>query len=229
MNKLNKQGIFALLAPLRWAIVMGIIYSISSGQYLVLSLWGYVLIYAFSGVMANLWIASKDPNLMNQRGVIKEDTLKYDKILMLIFLIGFVIVMPLVAGLDARAHGIVLGMQSYMIGLIVFLISVIISLKAMLENPFFENLIRLQTDRNHKVIDTGIYRFVRHPGYLGMLLGVLAQPILLRSRLAFWISILLMILVVLRTHKEDEFLEKHLEGYRAYKEKVKDLLIPFIW
>lgn len=229
MNRLNKHGIYALLAPLVRALIMVIVYSISSGQFFVLSLWVYVLVYAFSGVMSNLWVSSKNPELMNQRGIIKKDAEKWDKVLMFVFLIGFVIIMPLLAGLDARAHGLVLGMQSYVIGLIVFLISVIIALKAMLVNPFFDNLVRLQTDRNQYVVDTGIYRFIRHPGYLSMILAVLAHPILLRSRVSFWISLLLMITVVLRAHKEDEFLEKNLDGYLDYTQKVKDLLIPYIW
>ena len=33
-------------------------------------------------------------------------------------------------------------------------------------NKFFEPTVRIQTDRGHKVIDTGPYAIVRHPGYV---------------------------------------------------------------
>ena len=32
-------------------------------------------------------------------------------------------------------------------------------------NKFFEPSVRIQTDRGHRVIDTGPYAFIRHPGY----------------------------------------------------------------
>jgi protein-S-isoprenylcysteine O-methyltransferase Ste14 len=36
---------------------------------------------------------------------------------------------------------------------------------AVVANPFFSEVVRIQTDRGHTVVSTGPYRFVRHPGY----------------------------------------------------------------
>lgn len=36
----------------------------------------------------------------------------------------------------------------------------------MVVNPFFEKTVRIQTDRGHRVIDTGPYAYMRHPGYM---------------------------------------------------------------
>ena len=48
-------------------------------------------------------------------------------------------------------------------------------------NKFFEPTVRIQTDRGHKVIDTGPYAIIRHPGYaLGFLL-FLGMPLALGS------------------------------------------------
>jgi protein-S-isoprenylcysteine O-methyltransferase Ste14 len=38
-------------------------------------------------------------------------------------------------------------------------------------NKFFEPTVRLQADRGQRVIDTGPYAVVRHPGYLWTALG----------------------------------------------------------
>ena len=37
-------------------------------------------------------------------------------------------------------------------------------------------MVRIQTDRGHKVIDTGPYAIVRHPGYVGGILFCVGPP-----------------------------------------------------
>ena len=48
-------------------------------------------------------------------------------------------------------------------------------------NKFFEPSVRIQTDRGHKVIDTGPYAIVRHPGYAFGFLFFLGMPLALGS------------------------------------------------
>ena len=44
--------------------------------------------------------------------------------------------------------------------------------RAMIVNRFFSAVIRIQDDRGHRVIDSGPYAVIRHPGYAGMIAGV---------------------------------------------------------
>ena len=48
-------------------------------------------------------------------------------------------------------------------------------------NKFFEPTVRIQTDRGHKVVDTGPYAIVRHPGYVSAFLAFLGMPLALGS------------------------------------------------
>ncbi len=100
---------------------------------------------------------------------------------------------------------------------------------AMIHNPHFEKEVRIQTDRAHQVIAAGPYRFVRHPGYLGSLLGYLCFPLILGSALAFIGAILCMTGTVVRANLEDRTLRQELDGYQAYAHEVRYRLIPFIW
>ena len=59
-------------------------------------------------------------------------------------------------------------------------------------NKFFEPPVRIQTDRGHKVIDTGPYAIVRHPGYAFGFLFFLGMPLALGS---LWALIPAMLLV----------------------------------
>jgi protein-S-isoprenylcysteine O-methyltransferase Ste14 len=52
---------------------------------------------------------------------------------------------------------------------------------AMRTNTFFSTVVRIQAERGHHVIDTGPYRYVRHPGYVAMIGSILATPLVLGS------------------------------------------------
>ena len=58
---------------------------------------------------------------------------------------------------------------------------------------------------------------------------LLAMPLVLASPLSFLIMLLYIPLIAKRIKNEEEVLEKGLEGYKEYKQKVKYKVIPFIW
>jgi protein-S-isoprenylcysteine O-methyltransferase Ste14 len=99
----------------------------------------------------------------------------------------------------------------------------------MLANPFFSAVVRLQHDRGQGVISKGPYRFVRHPGYLGMLLANLATPILLDAPWTFVPVGVVAALLVLRTFLEDLTLVAGLNGYAEYARATRARLVPGLW
>jgi protein-S-isoprenylcysteine O-methyltransferase Ste14 len=89
--------------------------------------------------------------------------------------------------------------------------------------------VRVQDDRGHRVIDSGPYSVVRHPGYAGMLLGMPFSGLALGSWLAAGIGLVLSALIFRRVLFEDAFLKKNLTGYAAYADRVRHRLIPGVW
>lgn len=100
---------------------------------------------------------------------------------------------------------------------------------AMLENPFFSSVVRIQTDRGQQVITTGPYRFVRHPAYSGNLLWWAFTPVMLGSLWAFIPALFTMAVLVTRTVFEDRTLLAELPGYPEYARRVRFRLIPAVW
>lgn len=90
-------------------------------------------------------------------------------------------------------------------------------------------MVRLQTDRNHQVATSGPYKLVRHPGYVGYIIMFLAIPLALGSLWTLSFSVIITILLIIRTYLEDKTLRKELKGYAEYSELVRYKLIPFIW
>lgn len=232
MNKqsiLTRTGINALTSPFRWIIVTGIIYFIASGRIDILRAWLYIGVYFAGSIITSFIFIKKVPELLNQRGKMQEGTKTWDKIVIVTYFIFAIVVTPLIAGLDYRFGIFPLPFNLVYIGLGLYVISDVFSIWPMLHNPFFEGTVRIQKDKGHKVIDTGPYSIIRHPGYLGMLLGSLPIPFAFGSALSFIPVIIMVLLVFIRTYYEDKTLMIELEGYKEYSQKVRYRLIPLIW
>lgn len=104
-----------------------------------------------------------------------------------------------------------------------------VNLWAMRVNRYFSSMVRIQTDRGHEVITDGPYRYIRHPGHLGVILTQFSSAIILGSLWALIPSTLMSVLVIVRTHFEDNMLKEELPGYKDYAGNVRYKLIPHIW
>jgi len=101
--------------------------------------------------------------------------------------------------------------------------------RAMVVNRYFSAVIRIQSDRGHRVVDSGPYAWIRHPGYAGMALGVPLVAIALGSWLGFVVALAYSTIIVRRVAKEDRFLHGNLAGYPDYAARTRFRLLPGIW
>lgn len=98
-----------------------------------------------------------------------------------------------------------------------------------MENTYLSTRVRIQSERQQQVITTGVYGFVRHPLYLGCMLMMVGAPLLMGSVYGLAISLIGSMVLAGRIVGEEKMLAEELEGYAAYRQKVKYRLIPFIW
>ena len=96
-------------------------------------------------------------------------------------------------------------------------------------NPFFSSVIRIQTERGHKVVRHGPYRFVRHPGYAVALLLILLSGLALGSWLAAAFGLAFSPLLFVRIVREDRTLLRELPGYDRYAQEVRFRIVPGVW
>ncbi|WP_460146432.1 methyltransferase family protein [Pseudomonas sp. S2_A02] len=95
--------------------------------------------------------------------------------------------------------------------------------------PFFEPGVRIQAERHQRVIDSGPYRVVRHPGYIAALFLFFGMALALGSFWALVPAALASALLVLRTAWEDQLLRSELAGYDDYTRRVRWRLVPGLW
>ncbi len=139
-----------------------------------------------------------------------------------IFLTGFIL-----AGVDFRFEWSAMPTVAVTVASVLFLLGYALYAEVMRENAYLSRTVKVE--ENQKVIDTGLYGIVRHPMYMATILMFLSMPIVLGSWWAFLIFLLYPLVLVFRIKNEEAVLEKGLEGYREYQEKVKYRLIPFVW
>ncbi|MCG8345310.1 MAG: isoprenylcysteine carboxylmethyltransferase family protein, partial [Chlorobiales bacterium] len=114
-------------------------------------------------------------------------------------------------------------------GGIFLLVSLSLVYWAMLTNQFFSTVVRLQEDRGQYVVTTGPYRFVRHPGYLSVIGTWIGFSVMVGSWIALLSTAIPAAVMIVRTIREDRFLQEQLAGYEEYCRKVRWRLMPYVW
>ena len=191
--------------------------------------WAYLGVYIGMIAVNAVLILPRDPDLIAERGQIKEDAKGWDKALSLVYAICGLGVLA-VAGLDVRfewSPQIPTGLQ--WVGLGILMLGWGLASWAMASNRFFSSVVRIQRDRGHTVVTHGPYQFVRHPGYVGGIISAFATALMLGSWWAFVPAGLLVCVVVVRTALEDRTLQDELEGYEEYAGQVRYRLLPGVW
>jgi protein-S-isoprenylcysteine O-methyltransferase Ste14 len=175
-------------------------------------------------VCLRLW----NPELIKRRMRFAKFTKTWDKVWAVLFAFA-IFAIYVAAVMEARDRvSSALGV-AWLLGLTIFILGWAVAIWSMVVNPFFEKTVRIQTDHGHRVIDTGPYAYMRHPGYVGFAGWMLSTPLLLASAWAFIPALISVILLVIRTALEDRTLHAELPGYAEYASRVRFRLIPGIW
>ena len=91
----------------------------------------------------------------------------------------------------------------------------------------FSGLVAIQPD--HQLKTDGLYRYIRHPSYAGLIASMIGLALIFRSAVGLIIVILLFLFLVSRMNDEERFLEAHFgEEYKNYRLKTSRL-VPLIY
>ncbi|MCD1294404.1 isoprenylcysteine carboxylmethyltransferase family protein [Methanocella sp. CWC-04] len=211
-------------------ILLALAMFISSGRLDWMMAWAFLGIVVIDNAILGIYASIKCPELLEERSRMKEGTKEWDKILAPLVALVVPIFIWIAAGLDYRfGWSPEIPVEIQVVFLAVALLGSLLTTWAMVTNRFFAPTVRIQDERGQTTVTSGPYRFVRHPGYLGVIIFDLATPVALGSFWAFIPALIVTILFFIRAFLEDDTLKNELPGYRDYAVKVRYRLIPGLW
>lgn len=195
--------------------------------------WVYSLLVFAAGIGGRILAERLHPGILVERVKsfeMAEDVKSWDKILAPLMAVSVGFPLVIVAGLDHR-YGWSSDLPLWLIiaGFLLITLGYSLACWALVENRFFSGAVRIQTDRGHAVCDSGPYRIIRHPGYLG---NILALPGIALALGSVWTLIpagAALIIALVRTALEDRTLQNELPGYRDYTQRVRYRLFPRVY
>ena len=187
--------------------------------------WLFIALLFIPMLLMGILLFLKAPALLEKRLHNKESEKAQRGVIALsglMFPIGFVL-----SALDFRFAWSHVPLWLTVTASVLFLVGYGMYAEVMRENAYLSRTVEVQ--EGQRVISTGLYGIVRHPMYLATLLMFLPLPLILGSFFGLIPFALYPVVTVIRILNEEKVLTSGLEGYAAYKARVKYRLIPFVW
>ncbi len=215
----------AILKFVLGVVLVGALIFLPAGSFSYLNGWILMGVLFVPIFIVGVIMMIKSPSLLASRLSSKEKQKEQglvQKLSGIMFIAGFVL-----SGLGYRFGWYSLPIWVVIVGAVLFILAYIMYAEVLRENAYLSRTIEVQ--QGQKVIDNGLYGVVRHPMYSSTIILFLAIPLILGSVFALLVFLAYPFIIGFRIKHEEEFLERELEGYKEYKNKVKYRIIPFIF
>jgi protein-S-isoprenylcysteine O-methyltransferase Ste14 len=190
--------------------------------------WVFIIVFIGSANAIGVYLSLKDPELLERRKKIgpAAETNMTQKIIISFAIIGFLGVMVFSA-FDHRFAWSPTPLYVSLAGDVLIALGFLIDFFVFKENSYGGSTV--EKFEGQEVISTGLYAFVRHPMYVGVLVMCIGVPLALGSWWGLTILALTIPVLMLRILNEEQFLKKDLPGYSEYTQKVQYRLAPYLW
>ncbi|MBX4867004.1 isoprenylcysteine carboxylmethyltransferase family protein [Rhizobium bangladeshense] len=191
--------------------------------------WIFLGLFLALTAIAIVWIWRTNPELFAARSRYQKGTKRWDAVVATLTIILFAAILPVGAFDDGRFHWAPQPDWVVLLGYLLTSVGYLGLTWAQSVNRHFEPTVRIQTDRDHQVIDSGPYAVIRHPGYAFAIVLASGMALSLGSLYALIPVGLLIAVLFGRTLGEEAELRKGLTGYEEYVARVRWRWIPRIW
>ena len=193
--------------------------------------WAFLVLFGLGSAAFGIWLIRRNPELLAVRlGRLSQPGQPvWDKLFLLVFVALWLLWLWMM-GRDAQVWQIShMPFGLNLAGGLLLLAGFLGVARVFKENSFAAPVVRVQTERRQRVVDTGPYARVRHPMYAYAMLYLFGTPLLLGSWLGMAGALVMVLGLMGRTVREEEMLTRRLAGYDEYRARVRYRLIPGIW
>ena len=193
--------------------------------------WEFILLLIPVYLIATLWLARTDPDLLRDRTSLSGEQPIADK-LATALLVGFIIAWFLFIPWDVHSLHLLPTLTEpvgYWGGIAFFLAGCFMIWRTLRANTFAANIVKTH-EREQHVVETGPYARVRHPMYTSFILFFVGVGLFLESTAAALIAVPATLLFLLpRILIEERQLTHELDGYADYMSRVRTRVIPGVF
>ena len=145
--------------------------------------WIFLLLFFGFYLTVTLWLYRHDPDLIQERMRLgTSDQQAWDKILFPIMEIFFIVWLIFISVDAVQFHWSYVPLWLQLIGVLILLCSLYFLFLTFSENSYLSPVVRVQEERGHSVVSTGIYHHIRPPMYMTILVFIIGTSLLLGSR-----------------------------------------------
>lgn len=190
--------------------------------------WWFIATFLLAILASLLYLSRVNPEIFAARAKVGAGTERWDYVFVGLAMLGFFAVLP-VAGFDHRYGWSQIPVGVIILGDLMILLGTAVTAWAQGVNRHFEPTVRIQSDRGHRVVDTGPYAVVRHPGYVAGPAMIIGMALGLGSLWALLPALGAAATLAVRTIFEEQTLRAGLPGYADYMARVRFRWIPGLW
>jgi len=225
---MNKLYIRALRSTILGAIIMASLIFLPAGTLNYWQGWVFFTLFLVASNAIGVYLAIYNPILLERRMRVGPTAEKEtsQKIITFFALIGFIAILVFPA-LDHRFGWSTVPRYVSVVGDILVALGFLLTFIVILQNDYAASTI--QVAEGQTVVSTGLYAYIKHPMYAGVLPLLAGIPLALGSWWGVCGLVIIVPAIIWRLLDEEKFLRKNLPGYTEYANKVKYRLIPFVY
>lgn len=222
----------ALFNTVLMAALFGLCVILPSTPWTSMRPWLMTAVYLLVHMIGTIRIIRFNPDILPERARMRSSAGQptADKVLLLAFSASYGAIILVSSADGSRWHvwpapAIAISWA----GLAIFGAGWWLVLRALETNPFAVRVVRYQPERGHRVIETGVYRIVRHPMYAGLVAVLVGAPLWLGSTLGLLLAVVPIGILMVRILVEERVLHQHVPDYAQYARRVRNRLVPRVW
>ena len=214
-----------------WFAIQAVVMMVAAGDWTWAQGWTYIGEVTALSTATTLWLLFNDPELLKARmsSPFKRGQRRPDLLIIDVFTAAIVAWIVLMCVDARRFMWTSTPLWAQILGAALIGAGLVLVWETFRANTFATTQVRVQAERAQTVVDSGPYRYIRHPMYAGMVLYLIGTPLMLGSLWGLAGAPVLIVLLALRTLGEEKVLKQDLAGYVDYTTKTPWRIVPGVW
>jgi protein-S-isoprenylcysteine O-methyltransferase Ste14 len=209
-------------------VAFGVILFLPAGTFNYWQAWVFIAVFTVATIVPTIYLYRTNPAALQRRmhAGPRAETRPAQKIIITTSFVDIFVMMAFSA-FDHRMGWSTEPVWVSLLGNVLVVAGLGIAMVVIAQNGYAASTVTVETGQ--QVVSGGVYRFIRHPMYVGSLIMMFGMPLALGSYWGLLFVIPGVAVIVFRILDEEKLLTEELAGYPEYTQRVRYRLMPNVW